>query len=138
MSSEYVSHLRTMVSRVTNHVGTPDQVFRALGDGTRRRIVERLSFGEASVSQLAAPLQMSLPTVLQHLRVLEDSGIVRTEKAGRVRRCRLHAAALRPVEDWVAARRIDWERRLDGLACSLGEDDDDGLPVVVARDEATM
>src|SRR5438093_12572667 len=92
---------------------TLDHVFRALADPTRRGMVERLGRGPASVTQLAAPLTMSLPTVLQHLRVLEASGLVRTEKIGRVRTCRIEPTTLRTAERWIADRRTAWERRLD-------------------------
>jgi DNA-binding transcriptional ArsR family regulator len=92
-----------------------DPVFHALADPTRRSIVERLSRGAASVSELAKPLTISLPAVLQHLRVLEGSGLVRTEKVGRVRTCHIDPAALSTAEQWIAARRADWEQRLDRL-----------------------
>jgi DNA-binding transcriptional ArsR family regulator len=92
-----------------------DRVFQALADPTRRGMVERLSRGPASVSELAAPLAMSLPAVIQHLQVLEASGLVRSDKAGRVRTCRIEPAALRPAERWIAERRTSWERRLDRL-----------------------
>jgi DNA-binding transcriptional ArsR family regulator len=92
-----------------------DPVFHALADPTRRSIVERLSRGAASVSELARPLTISLPAVLQHLRVLERSGLVRTEKVGRVRTCHIEPAALSTAEQWIAARRVDWEQRLDRL-----------------------
>ena len=78
-------------------------------------MVDRLIRGPASVSELAAPLDMSLPAVLQHLAVLEGSGLVTSEKAGRVRTCRLETAALRTAEQWIAARRTTWDRRLDRL-----------------------
>jgi DNA-binding transcriptional ArsR family regulator len=100
-----------------------DRVFHALADPSRREIVERLSRGPASVSELAEPLPMSLPAVVQHLRVLEDSGIVRSRKVGRVRTCRVEPAALRPVERWIEARRAGWERRLDRLGEYLDEED---------------
>jgi DNA-binding transcriptional ArsR family regulator len=83
--------------------------------------VERLSNGPASVSELARPLKMSLPAVVQHIQVLEASGIIRTEKTGRIRRCRLQPKALTPAEDWFAKRRSHWERKLDRLAAALGE-----------------
>jgi DNA-binding transcriptional ArsR family regulator len=92
-----------------------DLAFQALADPSRRVIVERLSRGPASVSQLAEPLPMSLPAVVQHLHVLEASGLVRSEKVGRVRTCRIEPAAMRPVEQWIAERRTSWERRLDRL-----------------------
>jgi DNA-binding transcriptional ArsR family regulator len=92
-----------------------DEVFQALGDPSRRAMVEQLSRGPASVSELAQPLPMSLPAVVQHLHVLEASGLIRSEKTGRVRICRIEPAALRPVERWIADRRTAWERRLDRL-----------------------
>lgn len=92
-----------------------DGVFHALADPGRRAMVDRLMRGPASVSELAAPLDMSLPAVLQHLAVLERSGLVATEKAGRVRTCRLEAGALKTAEQWIAERRTTWERRLDRL-----------------------
>jgi DNA-binding transcriptional ArsR family regulator len=87
-------------------------------------MVERLSRGPTSVSALAQPFKMSLPAVMQHLQVLEASGLVRSEKVGRVRTCRIESAALRTVEQWVAARRGSWERRLDRLGDYLAEQDD--------------
>jgi DNA-binding transcriptional ArsR family regulator len=99
-----------------------DSVFQALADPTRRVIVERLSRGPASVSELAQPLAMSLPAVLQHVHVLEASGLVRTEKTGRVRTCRIEPAALQSAEDWFGARRAEWERRLGRLAEYLAEE----------------
>ncbi len=99
-----------------------DTLFAALADPTRRLMVERLSRGPATVSELAKPLAMSLPAVIQHLQVLETSGLVRSEKAGRVRTCRIVPKALRTAEDWIAARRSTWERRLDRLADVLAED----------------
>src|SRR5688572_16537628 len=92
-----------------------DSVFRALADPGRRAMVERLVKGPASVSELAAPLDMSLPAVMQHLAVLEDSGLVASEKAGRVRTCRLETTVLRTADEWIADRRATWERRLDRL-----------------------
>ena len=92
-----------------------DSVFRALADPGRRAMVERLVTGPASVSELAGPLDMSLPAVMQHLAVLEDSGLVASEKSGRVRTCRLEPAVLRTAEGWIAGRRTTWERRLDRL-----------------------
>lgn len=105
--------------------GEIDRVLHALADPSRRVIVERLSRGSASVSDLARPLPMSLPAVVQHLQVLETSGLVRSEKIGRVRTCRLEPAALRPVEQWISGRRSSWERRLDRLGDCLAECDDE-------------
>jgi DNA-binding transcriptional ArsR family regulator len=104
--------------------GEIDRVFHALADPNRRVIVERLSRGSASVSELARPLPMSLPAVVQHLQVLESSGLVRSEKVGRVRTCRLEPAALGPAEQWISARRSSWERRLDRLGDYLAEGDE--------------
>jgi DNA-binding transcriptional ArsR family regulator len=106
-----------------NQSTTLDPVFRALGDPTRRLMVERLSTGPASVSQLAAPLQMSLPAVLQHLSVLESCGLVRSKKVGRTRTCRLESRAMRSAESWFASQRALWEQRLDRLAEVLAEDE---------------
>lgn len=99
-----------------------DLMFQALADPARRTMVERLSRGPASVSELAKPLAMSLSAVVQHLQVLEASGLVRSEKAGRVRTCRIEPAALRTAEEWIAARRASWEQRLDRLGQILAED----------------
>ena len=102
-----------------------DPLFQALADPTRRAIVERLSRGQFSVSDLARPLKISLPAVMQHLYVLEASGLVKSEKTGRVRTCRIVPAALRTAEEWFAARRATWERRLDRLADYLDETRDE-------------
>jgi DNA-binding transcriptional ArsR family regulator len=99
-----------------------DEVLRAMGDPTRRDLVERLSGGPATVSQLASPLDMSLSAVVQHLAVLESCGIVRSEKVGRTRTCRLEPVGLRLAEDWFAGQRALWERRLDRLGKALGDD----------------
>jgi DNA-binding transcriptional ArsR family regulator len=100
---------------------TLDQAFHALADPTRRAIVSRLSRGPASVSELAEPLPMSLPAVTQHLDVLRESGLVQTEKVGRVRHCRLEAARLTAVERWIAEHRTAWETRLDQLGDILDD-----------------
>ena len=99
-----------------------DEVFRALSDSTRRDLVERLSGGPATVSQLAQPLEMSLSAVVQHLAILESCGVVRSEKVGRTRTCRLEPMGLRLAEDWFAGQRALWERRLDRLGDMLAED----------------
>lgn len=99
-----------------------DLMFQALGDPTRRVMVERLCRGPASVSELARPLAMSLSAVVQHLQVLEASGLVRSEKQGRVRTCRIEPAALKTAEQWIIERRASWERRLDRLADYLAEE----------------
>jgi DNA-binding transcriptional ArsR family regulator len=99
-----------------------DDVFRALSDPTRRELVEHLSGGPATVSQLASPLDMSLSGVVQHLAILESCGIVRSEKVGRTRTCRLEPVGLRLAEDWFAGQRALWERRLDRLGEVLADD----------------
>ncbi len=98
-----------------------DRVFFALADPSRRAMVERLTRGPASVSTLAEPLDMTLAAVVQHLQVLQDSGLVTTTKQGRVRTCRVEPAALGAAEDWIAKRRALWERRLDRLGEVLAE-----------------
>jgi DNA-binding transcriptional ArsR family regulator len=92
-----------------------DRLFHALADPARRAMVEQLARGPAPVSELARPLPMSLPSVMQHLSVLEAAGLVRTEKVGRVRTCSIEPAALNLAEQWINARRNEWERRLDRL-----------------------
>lgn len=106
-----------------NYPPALDLAFQALADSTRRAMVERLSRGAASVSSLAEPFAMSLPAVMQHLQVLEASGLVRTEKVGRVRTCQMDLAALQSVAQWITERRTSWERRLDRLGDFL-----DGYP----------
>jgi DNA-binding transcriptional ArsR family regulator len=110
-----------ILNRVLNQYAPLDLLFHALADPTRRVMVERLSRGPATVSDLARPLAISLPAVLQHLQVLEGSGLVRSEKVGRVRTCRLEPGALGAAERWIAARRTAWERRLDRLGALLAE-----------------
>jgi DNA-binding transcriptional ArsR family regulator len=100
-----------------------DRVFQALADPTRRVMVERLSRGPASVTELAEPFEMSLPSIVQHLQVLEASGLIRSEKLGRVRTCQIGAAALGSAERWISERRATWERRLDRLGDYLNETD---------------
>jgi DNA-binding transcriptional ArsR family regulator len=90
-------------------------VFHAIADPTRRAIVERLVHGPAAVKALAEPLAMSLPAVMQHLKVLEDAGVIATEKVGRVRSCKIEPSALREAERWLVRQRTDWERQLDQL-----------------------
>jgi DNA-binding transcriptional ArsR family regulator len=100
-----------------------DRVFHALGDPTRRAIVERLSLGPVSVSHLAKPLAITLAAVVQHLQVLETSGLVHTEKVGRVRTCRMETEGLTAAEQWLADRRTFWEERLDRLGEFLAEEE---------------
>ena len=101
-----------------------DLVFQALSDPTRRAIVERLGRGPVSVSQLAQPFAMSLPAVLQHVAVLEASGLVRSEKVGRVRTCQIDGHALSVAGGWIQERRTTWQRRLDRLGLVLAEQPD--------------
>jgi DNA-binding transcriptional ArsR family regulator len=98
-----------------------DRVFHALSDPTRRAIVEKIGEGPISVSRLATPLDITLTAVSQHLQVLEESGLVHTEKTGRVRTCRLDTAGFSVLEQWIRDRRSTWERRLDRLGELLGE-----------------
>lgn len=102
-----------------------DLAFQALADPSRRAIVDRLVAGPATVSELAKPLAMSLPGVMQHLAVLEASGLVISEKVGRVRTCRIEPKILSQAERWLAERRALWERRLDRLGQFLDETKDD-------------
>jgi len=104
---------------VLNQSPDLDRLFSALADPARRTMVERLSRGPAAVSELAEPLPMSLPAVMQHLGVLEAAGLVRSEKAGRVRTCSIEPAALSLAEQWISARRSEWAQRLDRLGSFL-------------------
>ena len=100
-----------------------DKTFAALADPARRAMVERLVEGPASVSELAKPLPMSLPAVMLHLKVLEDSGLVTSRKEGRVRTCRIEPMMLSQAEQWVSERRRMWERNLDRLGQFLDEEE---------------
>ncbi len=98
-----------------------DRTFQALADKSRRTMVERLTLGPASVSELAEPLAMSLAAVVQHVQVLEACGVVKTEKVGRTRMCRIEREAMTAAEGWIADRRRSWETRLDRLGDLLSE-----------------
>jgi DNA-binding transcriptional ArsR family regulator len=100
-----------------------DRVFHALGDPTRRAMIEKLSEGPVSASKLAKPLAITLAGVVQHLQILEKSGLVRTEKVGRVRTCRVEPKGLAVAERWIADRRSLWESRFDRLGKLLAEPD---------------
>ena len=113
--------LDIIVKQVPNQSAALDLVFQALADPTRRDMVERLTRGPASVSELAKSFPMSLPAVVQHLQVLEASGLVRSEKSGRVRTCRIEPTVLRTAEHWITERCTNWERRLDRLVDILAE-----------------
>jgi DNA-binding transcriptional ArsR family regulator len=101
-----------------------DQVFHALGDPTRRAILDKLRDRPLSVSQLAEPLNITLTAVVQHLQILEESGLVHTEKVGRVRTCRIEGSGFGVLEQWIQDRRPLWERRLDRLGDLLNEADE--------------
>jgi DNA-binding transcriptional ArsR family regulator len=101
-----------------------DRVFQALGDPTRRAILEKLSDGPVSVSCLAEPFGITLAAVVQHIQVLEQSGLVQTEKLGRIRTCRIESAGLQLAAQWIADRRSLWEKRLDRLGDLLAEPED--------------
>jgi len=100
-------------------------MFHALADPGRRAMLERLSRGPASVSQLAEPLDMTMSAVVQHLAVLEQSGLVTSRKVGRVRTCQMQPGALSKAEEWLNHQRLEWEKRLDRLAEYLKETKDD-------------
>jgi DNA-binding transcriptional ArsR family regulator len=104
-----------------NYQAPLDRAFQALGDPTRRQLVDRLAAGPATVSDLARPLPMSLPAVMLHLKVLEESGLVQSQKVGRVRTCRIDPKILSQAEVWIAERRQMWERNLDRLGAYLNE-----------------
>jgi DNA-binding transcriptional ArsR family regulator len=106
------------------HAASIHRVFHALGDPTRRAIVERLSEAPISVSQLAQPLAITLAAVVQHLQILEESGLVHTEKTGRVRTCRIEPKGFSAMEKWIQDRKTTWERRFDRLGNFLSEPDE--------------
>jgi DNA-binding transcriptional ArsR family regulator len=107
-----------------NQTADLDRVFQALADPGRRVMVERLTLGPASVSELARPLEMSLAAVVQHVQVLEACGLVTSQKVGRTRTCSINPGTLRSAEQWIADRRIRWERRLDRLGDYLARGED--------------
>jgi DNA-binding transcriptional ArsR family regulator len=105
-----------------------DRLFHALGDPTRRGILDRITERPMSVSALAEPLGITLTAVVQHLQMLEEVGLVRTEKLGRVRSCRIDPAGFDALEKWVAEHRSIWERRLDRLGSLLDNLGDENVP----------
>jgi len=117
-----------IVKHVLNNQDALDRAFHALADPTRRTILERLAREPVSVGALAKPLAMSLPAVMQHLSVLEAAGLVRSEKSGRVRMCRVEPEALSRAERWINDRRTEWEHRLDRLGAYLSTLTDEGEP----------
>ena len=110
-----------MLKNMLNQEADLDRVFHALADPGRRLMLERLSRGPASVSELGRPLAMSLAAVVQHVQVLEASGLVRSQKTGRTRTCTISPVALRSAESWLSDRRTLWERRLDRLGDYLSD-----------------
>ncbi len=110
-----------LLKHMLNQSGPLDLAFQALADPSRRAIVARLTQGPASVSELARPLAMSFPAVMQHLAVLEGARLVRSQKVGRVRTCRIDAATLGRAEAWLSGQRAEWERRFDRLEAYLTE-----------------
>ncbi len=100
-----------------------DWLFHALGDPTRRAMLDRLTQGPQSVSALAEPLGITLTAVMQHLQILQECGLAATEKLGRVRTCRIEPAGFDALEQWIRDHRTAWERKLDRLGALLGEED---------------
>jgi DNA-binding transcriptional ArsR family regulator len=121
-----------------NYAPDLDKVYHALADPGRRLMVERLSRGPASVSELGRPLDMSLAAVLQHVQVLEASGLIRSQKAGRTRTCSINPVALHSAEDWIASRRAMIERRLDRLGEYLAQTDGKPDPGPATRPGETI
>jgi DNA-binding transcriptional ArsR family regulator len=115
-----------ILKQMLNQISQLDLTFQALADPTRRAMVERLSRGAASVSDLARPLAMSLPAVMQHLAMLESAGLVISKKAGRIRTCQIEPQALSQAQAWISARRAEWERKFDRLGDYLNELKDNG------------
>lgn len=99
----------------------PASVFRALADANRRAVIERLTRGPATVSELAAVLGVTLAATVQHLQVLQDSDLVLSEKVGRIRTCQIDPAGLRNAEEWLSNQRTTWENRLDRLGAVLDD-----------------
>src|SRR5579863_7291413 len=116
-----IRSLPGILKHVLNDAPDLDRVFHALADPGRRLMLERLSEGPASVSELGRPLTMSLAAVVQHVQILEGSGLVRTQKLGRTRTCSLNAVTLRSAERWISERRTFVERQLDRLGQYLAE-----------------
>jgi DNA-binding transcriptional ArsR family regulator len=110
-----------MVKYVLDRSDALDRAFHALSDPSRRQMIDRLAQGPTSVSELARPLQMTLAAVVQHVQVLESSGLIESRKTGRVRTCSINQDALRSTEQWLTDRRTVWQRRLDRLGMVLDE-----------------
>jgi DNA-binding transcriptional ArsR family regulator len=127
-TEQYLSHHLSICygAGMVSEAAVLDRAFQALADPSRRSIVARLSQGSASVSELAAPLSISLPAVAQHIDVLRRSGLVSSEKVGRVRTCRLEPEPMRSVERWIERHRTEWESRLDRLGDVVNNLEEDG------------
>lgn len=110
-----------ILKHMLNQMADLDRVFQALADPGRRVMVERLSLGPLSVSELARPMAISLAAVVQHVQVLETCGVIRSQKTGRTRICSINPGILQSAEQWISERRIEWERRLDRLGDYLTE-----------------
>ncbi len=104
-----------IVRHMTNYHDELTTVFHALSDPTRRAVIQRLGRGPASVKELAEPFQMALPSFMQHLKILEEGGLIASKKAGRVRTCIIKPGKIKRAEDWFAQQRALWEKRLDRL-----------------------
>jgi DNA-binding transcriptional ArsR family regulator len=117
-----------MIKHLRSEPPPVEAVFHALADANRRAMVDRLMDGPASVSELARPLSISMPAVVQHLHVLEASGVVRSQKVGRVRTCELEPRTLSTAERWIRERRAAWEERLDRLGEFLAAAGDEYAP----------
>ena len=112
-----------MSPEAASHGPEVDRLFQALGDATRRAILDRLSRGPTTVSRLAEPLGVTITAVGQHLQVLEETGFVRTRKEGRARVCAIDPAGFDALEAWIRRHRTTWERRLDALGDLLAQED---------------
>lgn len=118
----------SIVSRMAHYKHALNDVFGALSDPTRRAVVMRLCEGDASVGELAKPFDMALPSLMKHIRILESSGLVATEKTGRIRTCTLQAEALETIETWLAAQKAIWAQRLDRLEVYVAKLKNEGKP----------
>ena len=123
-----MSRLSAIVAGMSDRSSVLDRAFQALSDPSRRQMIDRLARGPASVTELARPLHMTLAAVVQHVQVLEVSGLIKSRKTGRVRECSVNERALRSAEQWLTDRRTLWERRLDRLGAVLDEQAQRDIP----------
>jgi len=123
-----MSRLSAIVAGMSDRSSVLDRAFQALSDPSRRQMIDRLARGPASVTELAQPLHMTLAAVVQHVQVLEASGLIKSRKTGRVRECSVNERALRSAEQWLTDRRTLWERRLDRLGAVLDEQAQGDIP----------